>query len=243
MEPKDRLIFPLDVSNREEALGWMERLQDRVGLFKVGLELFVAEGLPFLQTMAAAFPRGYFLDLKFNDIPATLRAAQQRLFNNVVFFTVHCELGQGLLREIVHSCSDRIKFLVVTLLTSLNRDDLLTLGYDRRYALNPTELVLLRAQLAQEAGCRGVICSGREVNAVKERCGKDFLAICPGIRPQWSLVPGDDQKRIVTPYEAIRAGADYIVVGRPIRLAADPVAAAERVVEEIERALASRAKP
>ncbi|MBW1953460.1 MAG: orotidine-5'-phosphate decarboxylase [Deltaproteobacteria bacterium] len=237
MEPKDRLIFPLDVSNREDALGWIEQLQDRVGLFKVGLELFVAEGLPFLQTMAAVFPRGYFLDLKFSDIPATLRAAQQQLFNNVSFFTVHCEQGQKLLRETIDSFQNGVKFLAVTVLTSLNPDDLLALGYDRQYSLNPTDLVLLRAQFAKEAGCSGVICSGREVKAVKERFGKDFLVVCPGIRPEWSTVPGDDQQRIVTPYEAIRAGADYIVVGRPIRLAANPVEAARRVVEEIEQAL------
>jgi len=236
MEPKDRLIFPLDVSSREAALDWIERLQGQVGLFKVGLELFVAEGLPFLNTIAEILPGGYFLDLKFIDIPATLKAAQHRLFKNVTFFTVHCDQGRQMLRETVAALQNGVKFLAVTVLTSLSSDDLLALGYDRRYALNPTELVLLRARFAQAAGCRGVICSGQEVKAVKERFGPDFLAICPGIRPDWSVVAADDQKRVVTPYEAIQAGADYIVVGRPIRRAANPVEAAKRVVEEIERA-------
>ena len=99
---------------------------------------------------------------------------------------------------------------------------------------------LLRAQSAQAAGCDGVICSGREARAVKEACGPDFLVVCPGIRPAWTVVPGDDQRRVVTPYEAMRNGADYIVVGRPIRTAPDPVAAARQVVEEIAAGLAER---
>jgi orotidine-5'-phosphate decarboxylase len=105
---------------------------------------------------------------------------------------------------------------------------------------DPAKLVLLRAQLAQDAGCDGVVCAGSEAQAVKDACGPDFLVVCPAIRPAWSVVPGDDQSRITTPYDAIRAGADYLVVGRPIRQAADPAAAARRVVAEIARGLRDR---
>ncbi len=125
----------------------------------------------------------------------------------------------------------------MTVLTSLSVADLLALGYDPEYARDPLQLVLRKARLAQEAGCHGVVCSGREVKAVKEACGQDFLVVCPGIRPEWAAVPEDDQERSVTPYAAINAGADYLVVGRPIRVAADPVAAAKKVVAEIARGM------
>ncbi len=128
--------------------------------------------------------------------------------------------------------------LGVTVLTSLDTDDLLAAGIDPKYADPPQKLVLLRAALAEAAGCSGVVCSAQEVRAVKERFGPDFLVVCPGIRPEWAAVPGDDQKRIMTPFKAIREGADYLVVGRPIRQAEDPVAAARMVVEEIAAALA-----
>ena len=123
----------------------------------------------------------------------------------------------------------------MSVLTSMNGDDL-GLGYEAGYGQDPTSLVVRKAKMAQEAGCHGVVCSGQEVKAVKEACGRDFLAVCPGIRPAWSEVPGDDQKRIVTPFEAISNGADYIVVGRPIRQAHVQVAAARQVVEEIAMA-------
>jgi orotidine-5'-phosphate decarboxylase len=129
------------------------------------------------------------------------------------------------------------KILAVTVLTSLSAPDLEALGYVSEYARNPETLVLRKAKLAKEAGCHGVICSGREAGAVREACGKDFLVVCPGIRPAWAAVSGDDQQRIVTPYEAIKNGADYIVVGRPLRDYPDgPVAAARKVVAEIAQA-------
>ena len=123
--------------------------------------------------------------------------------------------------------------MAVTLVRTVTATDLQVLGYDRKFAADPTQLVLLRAQMAQAAGCHGVVCSGREVKRVKELCGPDFITVCPGIRPAWAMVPGDDQQRIVTPLAAIKNGADYIVVGRPIRRAPDPAAAAHEVVAEI----------
>lgn len=240
MDPKSRLIFPLDVADKTAARQLLELLREEVGLFKVGLELFMAEGPDFLKVVADFSPAGYFLDLKFHDIPATVRGAQSKVFRGVRFTTIHCDQGRKLLRSMVEGLSNSVKILGVTVLTSLDKDDLLSVGIDPQYAENPGKLVLLRAQLAQEAGCSGVVCAGPEARAVKERFGPDFLVVCPGIRPAWAHVPADDQRRTMTPCDAIQAGADYIVVGRPIRLAADPVAAARRVVEEIARGLRDR---
>jgi orotidine-5'-phosphate decarboxylase len=140
----------------------------------------------------------------------------------------------------VASLKNGAKVLGVTVLTHLGPDDLEALGIASRYARDPSQLVLLRARLAQAAGCDGVVCAGTEARAVKAACGPEFLVVCPAIRPAWAAVPGDDQQRVMTPYEAIKAGADYIVVGRPIRLAADPVDAARKVVAEIEQGLRDR---
>ncbi len=241
MEPKDRLIFPLDLPDRKQAWHYVELLRNEVGLFKVGWELFMAEGPQLLLDLANNLsPAQFFLDLKLYDIPNTLRGAISSVVHGVALITIHCDLGPGALRAIVSDIGSAFKVLAVTLLTSLSGEDLRALGYAAEYADDPSRLVLLRAKLAQAAGCHGVICSGQEARAVREACGKDFLVVCPGIRPAWSVVPGDDQKRVVTPFEAIKNGGDYIVVGRPIRTAKDPVAAARRVAAEIAEGLAAR---
>ena len=239
MEVKKRLIFPLDVPDGGQARHFIRLLKDEVGLFKVGLELFVAEGPQFFQTLAAEAGAGFFLDLKFHDIPETMKGAQKSLFKGARFTTIHCEQGPRLLQATVAAISHGVKVLGVTVLTSLDTEDLLAAGIDPKYASPVKKLVLLRAGLAQAAGCSGVVCSGREVRAVKEKFGPDFIVVCPGIRPDWAAVPGDDQKRVMTPFEAIREGADYLVVGRPIRQATDPVAAARKVVAEMAAALAA----
>lgn len=240
MQPRARLIFPLDVPNKTEAAKFISLLKDEVGLFKVGLELFVAEGPAFLQYLTQTARVEYFLDLKFHDIPATVTSAQARIMQGARLATVHVDQGRKMLTQAVTSLKNRVKVLGVTVLTHLGPDDLEALGIASRYAKDPSQLVLLRARLAQAAGCDGVVCAGTEARAVKAACGPDFLVVCPGIRPAWAAVPGDDQKRVMTPYEAIKAGADYIVVGRPIRLAPDPVAAARQVVAEIEQGLRDR---
>lgn len=240
MQPRARLIFPLDVPNKTEAAKFISLLKDEVGLFKVGLELFVAEGPAFLQYLTQTARVEYFLDLKFHDIPATVTGAQARIMQGARLATVHVDQGRKMLTQAVTSLKNRVKVLGVTVLTHLGPDDLEALGIASRYAKDPSQLVLLRARLAQAAGCDGVVCAGTEARAVKAACGPDFLVVCPGIRPAWAAVPGDDQKRVMTPYEAIKAGADYIVVGRPIRLAPDPVAAARQVVAEIEQGLRDR---
>jgi orotidine-5'-phosphate decarboxylase len=243
MEPRERLIFPLDVPNKAEAEKLIYRLKDDVGLFKVGLELFVAEGRAFLQFLAETARVEYFLDLKFHDIPATVARAQAQIMRGPRLTTVHVDQGPKMLQAMVASLKDGAKVLGVTVLTHLGPDDLKALGIAPRYAQDPSRLVLLRAKLAKAAGCDGVVCAGTEARAVKEACGPDFLVVCPAIRPAWAAVPGDDQRRVMTPYEAIRAGADYIVVGRPIRLAADPAAAARQVVAEIAQGLRDRPLP
>jgi len=237
MNPRDRLIFPLDVPNKATAKKFIELLKGEVGLFKVGLELFMAEGPAILKFLAETAQVDYFLDLKFHDIPATVGGALARLRKGAKLATVHVDQGRQTLTASVRALRNGVKVLGVTVLTHLGPDDLEALGIAPQYAKNPAELVRLRARLAQEAGCDGVVCAGTEAQAVKDEFGKDFLVVCPAIRPRWASVPGDDQRRTTTPYEAIKAGADYIVVGRPIRLAHDPVEAARRVVAEIEEAL------
>lgn len=235
LPPKDRLIFALDVPDRAEAERYIKLLKEEVGLFKVGLELFVAEGPAILQLLANSYGVNYFLDLKFHDIPATVRRAQARIAGGARLATVHVDSGRERLKA-----DGEVKLLGVTVLTHLGPADLAAMGLAPEYAQNPSRLVLLRAKLAQEAGCDGVVCAGTEAKAVKAAFGPDFLVVCPGIRPSWAAVPGDDQRRITTAYEAIRAGADYIVVGRPIRQADDPAAAARLVVQEIAAGLQDR---
>lgn len=232
---RDRIIFPLDVPTAREAMGLVEQLKDRVGVFKVGLELFTARGPAILQSIREVSRAGIFLDLKLHDIPATVRralAAGAR--HQPQFITVHCDEGGGVYREVELG---QAKILAITVLTSLNEEKLLALGQAPEYAANIPALVVQKARLALEAGCHGLVCSGQEVAALKKELGPHIIAVTPGIRPLWSLVPGDDQKRIVTPAQAIQNGADYIVVGRPIRDAKDPGEAADKVALEIQSAL------
>jgi orotidine-5'-phosphate decarboxylase len=239
LEPRERLIFALDVPDDKMAIDLVNELRDEVGLFKVGLELFLAEGPQILQDVVneAGSPDRVFLDLKLYDIPATVLGAIKTILHGIALITVPSDLGPAGLKKIVDSVGSVFKILAVTLLTSITGEDLKALGLAPRFAKDPVKLVVHKARLAQEAGCHGVVCSGREVKAVKEACGSGFLAVCPGIRPAWAAVAGDDQRRIVTPQEAIANGADYIVVGRPIRDAEKRAAAASLIVKEIAAGL------
>lgn len=238
LKPHDHIIFPLDLPSFGEAQKYIRLLKDNVGLFKVGLELFVREGPKVLALIAKESPTKVFLDIKFHDIPSTVIGAQRAA--NVLgakFITVHCDEGSRLLKAVVDSVKNGTKVLAITVLTSLSKEDLRDIGISSEFE-EPSKLVLHRAALAQRTGCSGVVCSGEEVKAVKEKFGKDFIVVVPGIRPSWSEVANDDQKRVATPYDAIVNGADYIVVGRPIRNAKDPVEAAKNIAKEIEKALA-----
>ena len=240
MTAKDRLIFPLDVPDIREASRLAALLGDHVGVFKVGLELFVAAGPPAVDRISGLTRAGIFLDLKFHDIPETVRRAVRALsrLRRVTFLTVHPD--PGLLEAVVDEVSPPTKVLAVTALTSLDRSQLLRLGLRPELAGKPVDLVLQRAAIAAEAGCHGVVCSGGEVAAVKRQFGERLVTVVPGIRPEWGGVDRDDQRRVAPPCQAVREGADYIVVGRPIRNASDPVEAAARVVAEIERGLQER---
>ena len=236
-QPKDLIIFPLDLSTREEAITYVNLLKNHVGLFKIGLELFISQGPDILKSIRDAGGAGIFLDLKLHDIPATVkRAFLAASLHGPEFVTVHCDEGEKLLREVAENNPGNAKILAVTVLTSLNREKLKSLGYAETYTTNLSALVLLKARMAKEAGCHGVVCSGLEVGMIKKELGHELIAVTPGIRPAWSLVKQDDQERIVTPADAINNGADYVVVGRPIRDAKDPADAAKRVAEEIASA-------
>jgi orotidine-5'-phosphate decarboxylase len=234
---KDYIIFPLDVSSYDEAMKYVTLLKDSVGLFKVGLELFASQGPAILIGIREITNAKVFLDLKLHDIPETMRRAFLAATQySPEFVSVHCDQGDGFLNEVAKINPGNTKILAITLLTSLNSRNLATLGFADEYVKDLSRLVLLRARIAKDAGCHGVVCSGREVALIKEQLS-DMIALTPGIRPEWSVVGKDDQKRIVTPASAVKNGADYIVVGRPIRDAKDPRDAAKRVAEEIESAL------
>lgn len=233
LEPKDRIIFPLDVPDYETAMPLVEKLTGRVGLFKVGLELFIAEGPRIVEAVNNAGDTGVFLDLKLHDIPATVtRAFETAARLKPVFITVHCEQGDGFLNP-VSTKFPGTKILGITLLTSLDGGHLQKLGLRAEYVNDLSSLAVVRALIAKEAGCGGVVCSGLEATTIRKAIGPEMAIVTPGIRPRWSLVEGDDQKRIVTPGKAVHNGADYIVVGRPIRDAGDPAEAARRVADEI----------
>jgi len=235
--PKDYIIFPLDLPDYDQALAYVEALDGHVGLFKVGLELFIAQGPDILKAIRNRTDAGIFLDLKLHDIPATVkRAFIAASVHQPEFVTVHCDEGDEILRSVAEENPGNTKILAITVLTSLNQEKLKRLGYAREYADNVSALVLLKARMAKEAGCHGVVCSGLEVEAVRNEIGSDMVAVTPGIRPAWTVVDQDDQKRIVTPADAIRNGSDYLVIGRPIRDAKDPQDAAKRVADEIASA-------
>jgi orotidine-5'-phosphate decarboxylase len=236
--PEKRIILPLDLPTLDEALRLTDLLKGHVGVFKIGLELFVASGPAAVAAVKGTAPgAGIFLDMKFHDIPATVKGAMGSAASlGAEFVTVHCDEGSALLKAAVEAAG-KTKVLGVTVLTSLSVEGFKEAGIDPRFK-DAEELVLHRARVAQEAGCAGVVCSGQEARAVREELGPDFLVVTPGIRS-----PEDDagdQLRTSTPYEAIVNGADYIVVGRPIRNAKDPVGAASKIASEIDRALKER---
>lgn len=244
-DPKDRLIFALDVAGElAEALLLVDRLWDHVGLFKVGKESFVRYGVQIVQQIHDRGGR-VFLDLKFHDIPNTVaRAAEAACGLGVAMFNLHAMGGVKMMEETaaaVRREAERLGrpspvVLAVTVLTSLSDGDLKSLGFSG----GTRETVLHLAGLAQEAGLSGVVASAEDAAAIRKACGGEFLIVTPGIRGAGEAVAGDDQKRIVTPAGAVASGADYLVVGRPIRQAADPAAAADAITREIARGLVLR---
>jgi orotidine-5'-phosphate decarboxylase len=223
---QDRLIFAMDVPETSQAKALAEELGDAVTFYKLGLELMMAGGYFELIDWLAENGKKVFADLKFFDVPATVGRAVSRLASRGVTFTsVHG--NQGIMEAAADAKGD-LKILAVTALTSLDRGDLDDLGFK----CDVGELVLSRARRALEAGCDGVVASGLELGALRRALGKRLLVVTPGIRPVENR-PEDDQKRVVTVEQAFTDGADYIVVGRPIRNATDPRAAAEAIQKSI----------
>lgn len=240
--PRDYIIFPLDVPTVGEAVRYVEALSESVGMFKVGLELFIQAGPEIIRRIQGSSSAEIFLDLKLHDIPATVERAMARAADlGVKFVTVHCGETPRMLAAAVKGGGSAVGVLGVTVLTSVSAGDINAAGFKDEYASDMARLVKKRAQTAKDAGCAGVVCSGREAKTIKAAFGPDFLAVTPGIRPAWGLTQ-DDQRRIVTPAAAIRDGADYLVIGRPIRDAEDPKAAAERIAGEIGKVLADLKK-
>lgn len=230
MLPRDRLIVALDVPGAEEAKTLIETLGDSVGVYKIGLELLFSGGFALAQTLAR-HGRPVFIDAKLLDIEATVERATAAIAGSgAAFLTVHALDAKTLDAAVRGRGDSALKLLGVTVLTNLERDDLKEQGVDR----DPQELAIYRAMLAQEAGFDGVVASGREAAALRQALGPGMLIVTPGIRPQGA--EAQDQARTVTPKAAIGAGADYLVVGRPITSAPDPRAAAEAIVGEIAAA-------
>ena len=219
----DRLIFAMDVPDCDRARALADELGDAVTFYKIGLELMMSGGYFELLDWLLAKDKKVFCDLKFFDIPATVGSAVRRLKDRgASFVTVHG--NQSMMEAAAENKGDTLKVLGVTVLTSLDRGDLDDLGFD----CDIGELVLSRARRALEAGCDGVISSGLEVAKLREQIDPRLLVVTPGIRPVDNK-PEGDQKRVVTVDKAFANGADYIVVGRPIRDAHDPRAAAEAI--------------
>jgi orotidine-5'-phosphate decarboxylase len=179
-----------------------------------------------------------FLDLKLHDIPATVQRAMAQVAEmDVHFATVHCGESRAMLEAAVKGSNGRVNVLGVTVLTSVSPADLAEMGYRDRYSRDLRLLVMKKAAMARDAGCAGIVCAGQEVQGIKAAFGAGFQAVTPGIRPSGGGINADDQSRIVTPATAVRQGSDYLVVGRPIRDAADPREAARAIAAEIQDAL------
>ncbi|WP_257306534.1 orotidine-5'-phosphate decarboxylase [Geothrix campi] len=233
LTPRERLVVALDLPTAPEALAMAARLSGRVGMLKVGLELFCAEGPAFVRELQKQVP--VFLDLKLHDIPTTVRRALDALLKlDPRLINVHAQGGPAMLEAAVEAvrahraAGGQSELLAVTVLTSLDREALAALGHAGR----AEDLALAYAKLAQQAGCDGVVCSAWEAAAIREACGEDFHRLTPGIRPAGAAI--QDQARVMTPAQALKQGSTWLVVGRPITHAADPAVAAEAIVAEME---------
>ncbi len=234
---RERIIIALDVPDRQALERWADLLKTHITWVKVGMELFYAQGpeaVVFLKNQGFKV----FLDLKLHDIPNTVeRAAAVLVETGAELINLHCLGGKEMMKRTAEKVKkiatnkgiNPPKVIGVTILTSMNEA---TLKKELQIKLPMEEQVLHLATMAKEAGLDGVVASPLEVKKIKEQCGRDFLTIVPGIRPSWS-VPGD-QRRILTPRQALERGADYLVIGRPIVQAADPLKAIDQIVKEME---------
>jgi len=236
--PRSSLIVALDFDSLSSALKFAKQVADLVGLFKIGSQLFTAAGPQAVREIAALGP-GIFLDLKFHDIPNTVAGAILSCvaLPGVQLVNVHALGGRAMLHAAAQAISaaqamgaDRPRLLAVTILTSMDQKAIREVGIG---GASKTRVVKL-AQLAKQAGVDGVVASVQEARAIRKACGREFLIVTPGVRlKEKAAAHDDDQARTATPTEAMRAGADFLVVGRPILAAADPRAATQAIVDEI----------
>ncbi len=229
--PRDRLVLPLDVPTLVEARSWVERLAGEVGVFKVGLQLFTAAGPDAVRLVHDAGAR-CFLDLKLHDIPATVGHAVKAACDlGVAYLTLHAANGPAGLRAAAEAAEGQdTTLLAVTVLTSLDQGELDAIGLEG----SPAEAAQRLGRLSADSGVGGLVCSPHECAPLREALGSEIVLMVPGVRPAGAAA--GDQRRIATPGEAIASGADLLVVGRPIRNAPDPVAAARAIVAEIAAA-------
>jgi orotidine-5'-phosphate decarboxylase len=227
MHARDRLVVAVDLSARDEILALVEELRGLAGVFKLGLQAFIANGPSVVREVAALGER-VFLDLKIHDIPNTARhAVAEASALGAAILTVHAAGGEAMLRACAEAASPETLVLAVTVLTSLDEGELGRIGMSG----SPLDSAVRLATLAREAGLRGVVASPQEIAAIRAACGPGFVILTPGIRPVGT--DAGDQRRMMTPREAIAAGADYLVVGRPITAAANRREAAQRIVDEM----------
>jgi len=230
---REKIIFALDVNGLDEVEKWSELLAAKVGMFKIGKQLFTSAG-PAAVRLIQKHGGEVFLDLKYHDIPntvamATLEAARL----GVKLTNLHALGGYEMMAATMAALdkefkgAPRTKVLAVTILTSSTEETLRAVGIDHPV----TDMVVRLARLAKSAGVDGVVASPQEVGLIRAACGPDFLIVTPGVRP--AFASADDQKRIMTPGDAVAKGADYLVIGRPISAAAEPVKAAEMIIDEI----------
>ncbi len=231
ISPDERLIVALDVSSSSEAQKIVSRIGDAVQIYKVGMQLYTAEGPQIVRDLVAS-GRKVFLDLKYHDIPNTVAGAVRDAVQlGVSMLTVHAAGGTKMLHaaaEAARSADTDLHVLAVTVLTSMDEQDLNATGVSGQVV----DQVVRLASMALNAGCAGVVSSAKEVKTIRARLGSDFLVVTPGIRPAGSA--HGDQARVVTPAEAIAAGATHIVVGRPITEAANPRVQVEEILHEVE---------
>lgn len=232
-EAREKIIFALDVNEFSDVERWASLIADRVGMFKVGKQLFTSCG-PAAVRLIQKHGGEVFLDLKYHDIPNTVAMASLEAARmGVKLLNLHALGGYEMMAKTMATLDaefkggERAKVLAVTILTSSTEETLRGVGIE----LPVPEMVVRLAKLAQKAGIDGVVASPQEVTLIRDACGPEFLIVTPGVRP--SFAAADDQKRIMTPVEAVRAGADYLVIGRPISAAPDPAVAAEAILTEI----------
>ena len=228
-----KIIFAMDVKEFSDVQLWAELLASHVGMFKVGKQLYTACG-PAAVRMIQKCGGEVFLDLKYHDIPNTVAMATLEAANlGVKLCDLHAMGGYEMMNKTMEaldkrfSVEERPRVLAITVLTSSNEETLRSIGIN----ISVHEMVVKLALLAQKAGVDGVVASPQEVGLIREACGKEFLVVTPGVRPSFAAT--DDQKRIMTPADAVRTGADYLVIGRPIAAAENPVNAAAAIVDEI----------